>query len=97
MKLLLDGDVMLGRLVNETLQTRPPACRGFEIHPKGLILYSTGDFIEDYAVDEIERNDQSFIFLLERNRQAAAPSLAEREVGRQAGSRSCVRPEHPEN
>jgi poly-gamma-glutamate synthesis protein (capsule biosynthesis protein) len=25
-------------------------------------LYSTGDFIDDYAVDEMERNDESFIF-----------------------------------
>ncbi len=32
---------------------------------KGIIIYSAGDFIDDYAVDEIERNDQSFIFLVE--------------------------------
>ena len=29
------------------------------------ILYSTGDFVDDYAVDEIERNDESFIFVVE--------------------------------
>ena len=29
------------------------------------ILYSTGDFVDDYAVDEVERNDESFIFLIE--------------------------------
>ena len=28
-------------------------------------MYCTGDFIDDYAVDEIQRNDLSFIFLLE--------------------------------
>lgn len=29
------------------------------------ILYSTGDFVDDYAVDDRERNDLSFLFLLE--------------------------------
>ena len=28
-------------------------------------MYCTGDFIDDYAVDEIERNDRSFIFVVE--------------------------------
>ena len=28
-------------------------------------MYCTGDFIDDYAVDESERNDRSFIFILE--------------------------------
>ena len=28
-------------------------------------MYCTGNFIDDYAVDEIERNDQSFIFVVE--------------------------------
>ena len=36
-----------------------------EFYRHKLILYSTGDFIDDYAVDEIERNDYSFIFLVE--------------------------------
>ncbi|MDR7482298.1 MAG: CapA family protein [Armatimonadota bacterium] len=31
----------------------------------GLILYSCGDFIDDYAVDPVERNDWSFVFLLD--------------------------------
>lgn len=39
--------------------------QGIEIYKGKLILYSTGNFIDDYAVDEIERNDQSFIFLAE--------------------------------
>lgn len=35
-------------------------------HYKGkVILYSTGDFVDDYAVDERERNDLSFLFLLD--------------------------------
>ncbi|MBI2591857.1 CapA family protein, partial [Candidatus Saccharibacteria bacterium] len=39
--------------------------RGIEIYKGRPILYSTGDFIDDYAVDEIERNDESFIFMIE--------------------------------
>lgn len=37
-------------------------CRGIEVYEGGLILYSTGDFVDDYAVDSIERNDRSWIF-----------------------------------
>jgi poly-gamma-glutamate synthesis protein (capsule biosynthesis protein) len=39
--------------------------QGIEIYQDRPILYNTGDFIDDYAVDEIERNDESFIFLVE--------------------------------
>ena len=39
--------------------------QGIEIYNDHLIIYSAGDFIDDYAVDETERNDQSFIFTLE--------------------------------
>jgi poly-gamma-glutamate synthesis protein (capsule biosynthesis protein) len=38
--------------------------RGIEIYRRKPILYSTGDFIDDYAVDEIERNDESFVFVV---------------------------------
>lgn len=40
--------------------------RGIEIYKKCPIIYSAGDFIDDYAVDEIERNDESFIFVVEK-------------------------------
>lgn len=43
----------------------PHVFRGVEIYGKKPILYSAGNFIDDYAVDEIERNDQSFIFEIE--------------------------------
>ena len=43
----------------------PHVVRGIEIYKGKPILYSTGDFIDDYAVDEVERNDQSFIFMVE--------------------------------
>jgi poly-gamma-glutamate capsule biosynthesis protein CapA/YwtB (metallophosphatase superfamily) len=39
--------------------------QGIEIYRGRPILYSTGDFIDDYAVDEMDRNDESFIFLIE--------------------------------
>jgi poly-gamma-glutamate capsule biosynthesis protein CapA/YwtB (metallophosphatase superfamily) len=38
----------------------PHVCRGVEVFEDGLILYSTGDFVDDYAVDPIERNDRSW-------------------------------------
>ncbi len=39
--------------------------RGIELYKSRAILYSTGDFVDDYAVDSTERNDQSFAFMLE--------------------------------
>lgn len=39
--------------------------RGIEFYKAKPIIYCAGDFIDDYAVDEIERNDQSFIFVVE--------------------------------
>ncbi len=39
--------------------------RGVEIFHGGLIIYSAGNFIDDYAVDSEERNDQSFIFVVD--------------------------------
>lgn len=40
--------------------------RGIEIYKNRPIIYSAGDFVDDYAVNEIERNDESFIFVLEK-------------------------------
>lgn len=39
--------------------------RGIEVHKEKPILYCTGDFIDDYMVDEIERNDRSCVFVAE--------------------------------
>jgi poly-gamma-glutamate synthesis protein (capsule biosynthesis protein) len=39
--------------------------QGIEIYHGRPILYCTGNFVDDYAVDEIERNDQSFVYRLE--------------------------------
>jgi poly-gamma-glutamate synthesis protein (capsule biosynthesis protein) len=37
--------------------------QGIELYNGKVILYSTGDFIDDYAVDPRERNDLSFLFV----------------------------------
>lgn len=39
--------------------------QGVEAHAGGVILYDTGDFLDDYAVDPALRNDWSFIFLVD--------------------------------
>ena len=39
--------------------------QGIETVGKKVILYSTGDFVDDYAVDAGERNDLSFLFTIE--------------------------------
>ncbi|HVX00581.1 MAG TPA: CapA family protein [Candidatus Babeliaceae bacterium] len=36
--------------------------QGIEIYKNKLILYDTGDFVDDYAVDPFLRNDRSFLF-----------------------------------
>ncbi len=41
--------------------------QGIEIYKGKVILYSTGDFVDDYAVDPDERNDLSFLFQIEEN------------------------------
>ena len=44
--------------------------RGLEVRKGSLIVYSAGNFIDDYAVDPYERNDESFIFSIETDRGA---------------------------
>ncbi|KRE79369.1 CapA family protein [Arthrobacter sp. Soil763] len=43
----------------------PHIVRGVEFYRDRPVIYGAGDFIDDYAVDPVERNDRSFIFLLE--------------------------------
>ncbi len=40
------------------------APQAIETYKSKVILYSTGDFVDDYAVDPAERNDLSFLFVL---------------------------------
>ncbi|MEK9156475.1 MAG: CapA family protein [Patescibacteria group bacterium] len=49
----------------------PHVFRGIELYHSRPIFYSCGDFIDDYAVDEIERNDESFIFVVEFGAEGA--------------------------
>jgi poly-gamma-glutamate synthesis protein (capsule biosynthesis protein) len=39
--------------------------QGIELYKHGVILYDTGDFLDDYAVDPILRNDWSFVFVVD--------------------------------
>ncbi|MBI5419034.1 MAG: CapA family protein [Deltaproteobacteria bacterium] len=41
--------------------------RAVEIYRHRPIFYSAGDFVDDYAVDAIERNDESFLFMVDVN------------------------------
>jgi poly-gamma-glutamate capsule biosynthesis protein CapA/YwtB (metallophosphatase superfamily) len=49
--------------------------RGIELYKHKPIIYCAGDFIDDYAVDEIERNDRSFVFMVETDGQTIARLL----------------------
>lgn len=41
----------------------PHIFQGIELRNNKLIIYSAGDFLDDYTIDEKLRNDQSFLFL----------------------------------
>jgi len=43
--------------------------QGVEVFHGSPILYDTGDFLDDYAVDPVHRNDQSLIFFAEVDAQ----------------------------
>ena len=38
--------------------------QGIEIYQDKLIMYDTGDFVDDYAIDSLLRNDQSLLFMV---------------------------------
>ena len=42
----------------------PHIVRGVEVIRGRPILYGAGDFVDDYAVDPVERNDRGFVFVL---------------------------------
>ena len=43
--------------------------QGVEIYKKKLILYDTGELVDDYAVDPELRNDRSFFFIVEMDKK----------------------------
>jgi poly-gamma-glutamate capsule biosynthesis protein CapA/YwtB (metallophosphatase superfamily) len=49
--------------------------RGVEIYHGRPVIYCAGNFIDDYAVDELERNDQSFVFMVEQTGRGLARIL----------------------
>jgi poly-gamma-glutamate capsule biosynthesis protein CapA/YwtB (metallophosphatase superfamily) len=42
----------------------PHIFQGIEIYKNKLIMYGTGDFLDDYAIDNVLHNDHSFLFLV---------------------------------
>ena len=49
--------------------------QGVEFYGGGVIIYSAGDFIDDYAVDEVEKNDESFLFIASANGRVRSLAL----------------------
>ena len=49
--------------------------QGIEVYKGKPILYDTGDFIDDYAVDPYLRNDYSFLFEVELKKQIGKLTL----------------------
>jgi poly-gamma-glutamate capsule biosynthesis protein CapA/YwtB (metallophosphatase superfamily) len=43
----------------------PHVVRGVEVYRHRPILYGCGNYVDDYAVDEVERNDESCVFCLD--------------------------------
>ncbi len=43
--------------------------QGVEIYKGKLILYDTGDLVDDYAIDPLLRNDRSFFFVVKANKK----------------------------
>jgi poly-gamma-glutamate synthesis protein (capsule biosynthesis protein) len=39
--------------------------RGVEVYREAPIVYSAADFVDDYAIDPVDRNDWSFVHLVE--------------------------------
>lgn len=69
--------------------------RGIEVYKNKPIIYCAGDFIDDYAVDEIERNDQSFLFLIEltgttSSRLLLYPTVIRHFQARRARNHECL-------
>lgn len=65
--------------------------QGIEVFKGKPIIYSAGDFVDDYAVDEDERNDESFIFTVDADKNRVDemklyPTIIDRFRSMMAGS-----------
>ncbi len=63
--------------------------QGYEWYKGKLILYQTGDFVDDYAIDRNERNDRSFLFVVDADRDgpfnlSLIPTIIQNEQVNQA-------------
>ncbi len=65
--------------------------QGIEVYRRKLILYDTGDFIDDYVVDPALRNDRSCLYLVRvdrngvRDLEIVPVVIANRQVNRATG------------
>lgn len=67
--------------------------RGIEIYKQRPIIYSAGDFIDDYAISDEEPNDEGFIYVLELDDTVPAalrlhPTIIKNFQAQLAGSRA---------
>ena len=68
--------------------------RGIELYRERPIIYCAGNFIDDYAIDEFERNDESFIFAIDLDNEARprivslSPTVIAERQARTAGVRA---------
>ena len=67
-------------------------CQGIEIHQGKPILYDTGNFIDDYAVHPLLRNDRSCLFRLVFEEAQAAPDRTAAGVAECGAGRAGARP-----
>lgn len=61
----LAAHLLIDRGADVVFGHSPHVIRGVEIYRQRLILYGCGDYVDDYAVDAVERNDESGIFCLD--------------------------------
>ncbi len=69
--------------------------QGVEVYRGKPIIYSAGDFVDDYAVDPLQRNDLSFLFMLEWKKPAWKLALyptkiEKRQVNRARGDEAAL-------
>jgi poly-gamma-glutamate synthesis protein (capsule biosynthesis protein) len=72
----------------------PAVVRGIEVYKGKLIIYCAGNFLDDYVVDPVERNDQSFLFVIELNETMLShlflyPTVIHHLQARRASNEEC--------
>ena len=68
--------------------------RGIELYRERPIIYCAGNFIDDYAIDEFECNDESFVFSIDLDNHGRSrsihlwPTIIADQQARMAGARA---------